>query len=102
MQTRGIVSLVPIVLLCLPSLAGAVVVVVNSLLQRQIGRWGAVSSSLAASAVFIGWPLVLVAAVVAGLTGLSRSVSPRVKYAHYIIVSLAAVANFWLTRHFGM
>lgn len=55
-----------------------------------------------ASAAFIGWPLVAVATVVSGLVGLSRSVSQKVKYAHYIIVRLAAVAIFSLTFHFGM
>ena len=102
MRARGIVSLVPTVLLCLPSLAGAVAVLVNVLLQRHIEEWGVFSSVLVASAVFIGWPLVAAVAVVGGLVGLSRSVSQKVKYAHYIIVSLAAVATFSLTFHFGI
>lgn len=102
MQTRCIASLVLTCLLCLPSLAGAVVVLVNVLLQRPIGEWGVVSSVTVASAVFVGMPLVAVAAVVGGLVGLNCTVSQKVKYAHYFIVSLATIATFSLTFHFGI
>ena len=77
-------------------------VVANVVLERQIEAWGTVSSIAVATAVFIGWPLIVVAAVVGGLAGLSHGVSQRVKYAHYIIVSLATLATFGLNLHFGM
>ena len=102
MQTRGIVSLVPTVLLCLPSFAGAAAVLVNLLLQRHIEEWGTVSSLVIATAVFMGRPLLVTAAVVAWLVGVNRSVSQKVKYAHYIIVTLATIATFSMTFRFGM
>jgi hypothetical protein len=102
MQTRGVVTLVPTVLLCLPSLAGTVVILGNGLFHRHIEQWGILSAVWIASAVFIGWPLVAMAAVIGGLVGLSDRVSQRVKYAHYIIVGLATLATFSLTFHFGM
>jgi ribose/xylose/arabinose/galactoside ABC-type transport system permease subunit len=102
MHARGVISLVPTILLCLPSLTGAMAVLANVVLERHIETWGTVSSIVVATAVFIGWPLIVVAAVVGGLVGLSRGVSQRVKYAHYIIVSLATLATFGLTFHFGM
>jgi len=102
MHARGVISLVPTILLCLPSLTGAMAVLANVVLERHIETWGTVSSIVVATAVFIGWPLIVVAAVVGGLVGLSGGVSQRVKYAHYIIVSLATLATFGLTFHFGM
>ena len=74
----------------------------NVLLQRRIEEWGSVSSVAVASAVFVGLPLVAAAAVVGGLAGLNRTVSQKVKYAHYFIVSLATIATFSLTFHFGI
>jgi ribose/xylose/arabinose/galactoside ABC-type transport system permease subunit len=102
MHAKGITSLVPAVVLCFPSFTGAMAALANVLLQRHIEAWGTVSSVAVATAVFIGWPLIVVAAVVGGLVGLSHGVSQRVKYAHYIIVSLATLATFALTFHFGM
>jgi hypothetical protein len=102
MRPRGIVSLLLTILLCLPSLTGGATVLVNGLLHRQMDQWGAVSSASVASAVFLGAPLVLLAAVVSAVIGLSRGVSHKVKYAHYITVSLAAISTFFLTFHFGV
>jgi small-conductance mechanosensitive channel len=102
MHARGVTSLVPTILLCLPSLTGAMAVLANVVLERHIEAWGTVSSVTVATAVFIGWPLIVVAAVVSGLVGLSHGVSQRVKYANYIIVSLATLATFGLTFHSGM
>lgn len=101
-NTRSFVSLVPTVLLCLPSFAGALTFFANALLKRQITDWGTTSSVFVASAVFFGWPLVAVAAVVGALIGLSHAVSQRVKYAHYIIVTVATLLTFALTFRFGM
>jgi len=102
MHAAGIISLVPTVLLCLPSLAGAMAVLANAVLQRHIEQWGTVASVTAASAVFVGWPLVVVAAAFGALVGMSHGVSRRVKYAHYTIVGVATLATFGLTSHFGM
>lgn len=102
MRVRGIISLVSTVLLCLPSLAGAMAVLANAVLQRHIEEWGVMSSVSVASAVFIGGPLVLAAAAVSVLVGLSRGVSQNIKYAHYAIVIIAALSTFLLTFHFGM
>jgi uncharacterized BrkB/YihY/UPF0761 family membrane protein len=102
MRSRGIASLMLTVLLCLPSLAGAGVIVVNFLLQRGMGEWGVLSSATVASAVFLGWPLTLLAAIVSCLTGLRRKVPAKVKYTHYFIVCLATVSTFSLSFHFGM
>ena len=102
MQAKGIVSLVPTVLLCLPSLSGALAILANVVLERRIDEWGTASSVAVAVAVFFGWPLVFLAAVVGGLVGLSRSVSQEVKYAHYIVVGVATIATFSLTFHFGI
>jgi hypothetical protein len=66
MQSRGTVSLVSTVLLCIPSLVGAGSLVMNELIQRHIEEWGIVSSVSVASAVFFGWPLVTAAAIVGG------------------------------------
>lgn len=102
MQTKRIVSLVPTVLLCLPSLSGAGVVVVNAMLQRPMSEWGIASSVLVATAVFLGWPMVLFAAIVSSLIGLCRGLPQRIKYANYIIVAFATIATFSLTVHFRM
>lgn len=67
-----------------------------------IEAWGTVSSIAVATAVFTGWPPIVVAAVVGGLVGLSHGVSLRVKYAHYTLGSLATLATFGLTFHFGI
>jgi hypothetical protein len=77
-------------------------ILANALLQRHIGEWGVASSALVATAVFIGRPLVVIAVIVMGLAGLSRSVSQKVKYAHYVIVTLATVATVALTLRFGI
>jgi hypothetical protein len=82
MHNAGIISLVPTALLCLPSFAGAAALLGNALLRRHVEEWGAVSSVTVASAVYLGWPLIVMAAVVGALAGMSHRVSQRVKYAH--------------------
>lgn len=75
MHAKGIASLVVTVLLCLPSLIGGAAFLINLLLHRKIEEWEETSSALAALGVFVGGPLVTLAAVVGGITGLSRSVA---------------------------
>lgn len=102
MHANGIISLVATVLLCLPSFAGILVVVLNASLHRQMSEWGKFCSLSVAAAVFIGWPLLLLAAAIAGLVGLSRRIPQSVKYAHYAIITLATVSTIAITFHFGM
>ncbi|HUM05561.1 MAG TPA: hypothetical protein VLT90_08870 [Terriglobales bacterium] len=102
MQAKSILSLVPVVLLCLPSLCGGFVILGSLLLQRRMDEWGTVSSVVVATAVFFGWPLVFLAALAGVLAGINRAVSREVKYANCIIVSLATVATFSVTFHFGI
>lgn len=102
MRTRGLISLVPTLLLCLPSLGGAVVLAGNAILQRHMQGWGIFSSLTLAAAVFLGGPLVGLAVVVATLFGLSRRIAPPVMYCHYLIVIIAACATVSLTMRFGM
>jgi ABC-type arginine/histidine transport system permease subunit len=102
MRTRGIVSLLPTVLLCLPSLVGGMALAINLLLQRKIEQWGQVSSSAIAMAAFLGGPLVALAAIVSGLMAFSRTLSYGVKCAQWTIVGLATIVTLSLNFHFGM
>ena len=102
MRHRGVATLIPTVLCCLPSLCGGSAFLANLALQRRVEDWGGVSSVSVALAVFIGWPLIVMAAVVSAVVGLSRSVSQEVKYAHYVVVGLATIATLALTFHFGI
>jgi hypothetical protein len=102
MHTKGIISLVVTVLLCLPSIAGASMFLGNLLLQRRIEEWGAASSGLVALTVFIGGPLVALAVVISALVGLSHNVPRRIKCANYVIVGVAALVTFSLQFRFGM
>jgi hypothetical protein len=101
MQCKGIASLIPPIVLCLPSFAGAGALLVNGVLQRQMPEWGVASSVLVAAAVFLGWPLVLIAAIVSSLVGLNCRLPARIKRANYLIVVAAAIATFCLSFHFG-
>ncbi|HMK21495.1 MAG TPA: hypothetical protein VK466_04125, partial [Terriglobales bacterium] len=89
-------------LLCLPSLTGGAAIIANSVLQRHIEEWDLVSSLSIALAVFVGAPLVWVAAVVSTLVGLRPDIPQEVMYIHYVIVGLATIATFSLTFHFGI
>ena len=98
---KGIVSLAVTVFLCLPSLVGGAAFLRNLLLYRDIEKWEQTSSALIALGVFIGWPLVAVAAVVGGIVAFSRSVSVGIKYAHLLVVGLATIATLFLLFRFG-
>jgi hypothetical protein len=101
MHAKSITSLVVTVLLCLPSLIGGAALLMNLLLSKNIEQWQETSSALVALGVFVGGPLVTLAAVVGGIVALSRSVSVQMKCAHLFVVGLAAVAALSLLFRFG-
>ena len=101
MHAKGIASLVVTVLLCLPSLIGGAALLMNLLLSGNIEQWQETSAALVALGVFVGGPLVTLAAVVGGIVAFSRSVSVQMKCAHLFVVGLAAVATLSLLFRFG-
>ena len=101
MHTKGVVSLVATVLLCLPSLLGGAALVTNLLVQENITQWGQTSSAFAALGVFLGSPLVALAALVAGSTALRRGVPAEFKYAQLAVVGVAAIATLSLLFRFA-
>lgn len=102
MRTHGIISLVLTCMLCLPSLVGGALLVVNSLLYRRIEEWGQATSAFVALAVFISGPLVLLATVVGLLAVLNRTVPLRIKYAHLVIVLASAISTVTILFRFSM
>lgn len=102
MRTRGLISLVLTCMLCLPSLLGGTLLLVNSLLYHHIEEWGQATSAFVALAVFISGPLVLLATVVGLLAVLNQSVPPRIKYAHLLIVMTSAICTVTILLRFSM
>lgn len=100
MHTKGIVSLVATVLFCLPSLLGGAAFVINLLVYENITQWGQTSSAFVALGVFLGGPLVVLAAFVGGSTALRRSVPAEFKYAQLALVGIAAIATLSLLFRF--
>jgi hypothetical protein len=99
MHTKGIVSLFATVLFCLPSLLGGAALVINLLVYENITQWGQTSSAFVALGVFLGGPLVVLAAFVGGSTAL-RSVPAEFKYAQLAVVGVAAIATLSLLFRF--
>jgi uncharacterized BrkB/YihY/UPF0761 family membrane protein len=100
MQAKVVLSLTATVVLCLPSLLGGLALLANLLLQRHLEDWGQTSAASVALGVFIGGPLVAIAAVMGLLVASSYSFSPKVKSGHLIIVSLGAIATISLLFRF--
>lgn len=100
LHAKGIATLLVTIFLCLPSLVGAAALLINQLLYRRMEDWRQTSCALIALAVFIGAPLIAVAAIVGGITAFSRSVSLRIKYAHLFLVGLATIAILSLLLRF--
>lgn len=96
----SIISLAVTILLCLPSLVSGAAFVLNLLLYRDIEEWKQTSSALVAMGVFLGSPLVALAAIVGGIATLSGSVHFRIKCAHLFVVSLATIATLLLLFRF--
>lgn len=101
MHVKDIGSLAATVILCLPSLIGGIALLINSLLYQSIEQWEETSSALVALGVIAGGPFVAVAAIVGGLSAVSRSVSSKLKAAELLMICLAAIATFCLLSRFG-
>ena len=100
MQAKAVLSLAATIALCLPSLLGGFVLLTNLLLQRHLEDWGPASTTSVALGVFVGGPLVTMAAVMGLLVALSDSLSPKIKSAHLIAVGLGAIATVSLLVRF--
>lgn len=101
MHTKGILSLTATVLLCLPSLVAGAALLLNVLLYRNIEEWAQISSALVALGLFVGAPLAPMAAVMSAIAALRQRVSVKIKYAHLVVLTLAAIANLSLFLRFG-
>jgi hypothetical protein len=100
MQAKVILSLAATTVLCLPSLLGGFALLANLLLQRHLEDWGPASTSSVALGVFVGGPLVAIAAMMGLLIAFSSSLSLKVKSAHLIIVALGGIATLCLLFRF--
>lgn len=100
MKAKVVLSLIATIVLCLPSLMGGLALLTNLLLQRHLEDWGRASTASVALGVFIGGPLVAMAAMMGLLVAISDSLSPKIKSAHLIIVSLGAIATISLLFRF--
>ena len=97
----GLVSLAVTALLCLPSLIAGAAFLINRLLYENLEQWEPTSSALVALGVFLGSPLVALAAVVGGITAVRRGVRQEFKYVQLMVVGLAAIATLFLVFRFG-
>ncbi len=82
-------------LLCVPSLLGGVAFVFSIVLYGNIEDWSDTASALVALAVFLGGPMVSLAAVIGALTAFSRKIPASLKYANLAIVSIATIS--WIS-----
>ena len=101
MYARGMLSFTVTVLLCLPSLVAGVALLINLLLYQDIEQWLQISSALIALGIFFGNSFALLAAVLCAIAALRRRVSVKIKYAHLVVLPLAAIANLSLFLRFG-
>jgi len=100
MKPKVVISLAATALLCLPSLLGGLAMLANLLLQRHLEDWGRASAVSVALGVFVGGPLVMMAAMLGLLLAFSDSLSPKIKSAQLIIVGLGAFATISLLFRF--
>lgn len=101
MLPKGSVSLIGLVLLCLPSVLGMFSLVFNWLIGRPIDEWGTASSVAVATAVFFGMPLILMAIALCAVVVLWFRVSPRVKSADVAILGIGIASTLFVTYHPG-
>ena len=97
----GLVSLAVTAVLCFPSLIAGVAFLTNRLLHENLEQWEPTSSALVAFGVFLGSPLVALAAVVGGITAVRRGVRQEFKCLQLIVVGLAAIATLFLLFRFS-
>jgi hypothetical protein len=95
----GIASLVLTILLCLPSLLAGGALIIQLLLSRDITQWQQTPAALIALGGLLGGPLVSLAAIVGGIVSLTR-LPIKIKYAHLVVVALAALSTFSLLLWF--
>ena len=101
MHARGVASLIPTVVLCLPSLAGGCALALNLLAYRNLQQWGETSAALVALAVLVGGPLVTLSTIIGGLLAYSQRISGSVKLAHLVVVGLAAISTISVLARFS-
>jgi hypothetical protein len=101
-RTKGMFSLAITLLLCLPSLVGGTAFLMNLWLYRDAAEWGQTSGALVALGCILGRPLTALAAVVGSTVVFRGSVSPKIKYAHMLVVGLATVSSLFFVFRFGM
>lgn len=97
MRPKGILTLVVLVLLCLPSVLGMTALLYNAAIHRAIGDWGTASSVFVAITRFFGMPLTLLAIVVCGATLLAGRIPPRIKSADVAVLGVGVLANLFVT-----
>ena len=97
----GLISLAVTALLCFPSFIAGAAFLVNRLRYENLEQWEPTSSALVAFGVFLGSPLVALAAVVGGITAVRRGVRQEFKYVQLTVVGLAAFVTLFLLFRFG-
>lgn len=100
MRTKGIISLIAVLLLCLPSFAGGFALLYNLLAHRPIGDWSVASSVSVALAMLFGTPLVILATGVCAIVLFRMKVPPRIKFADVAILSLGMIATLVVSFRF--
>ncbi len=100
MWVKGVLSLIATLVRCLPSLIGGLALVSNLLLRRRLSDGGEGSAALVAVGVFIGRPMIAIAAMIGLVVALRPSVSAQMKSAHLVIVVLGMMATILLWFRF--
>ncbi len=93
MRRNGVLSLVVLLLLCLPSIAGMAALLFNLVIRRPIEAWGLSSSIPLAVAAMFGMPLVFLALVVFAPILLGRRVPFAIKLADLAILGVGIIAT---------
>ncbi len=96
----GIVVFDVTLLLCAPSLLGGALFVLSMMAYGGVGTWADTASALVTLAVFVGAPLVSLAALIGALSAPSRRITRGFKYANLIVVVTATLSCVSLLLHF--
>ncbi len=73
----------------------------NQLVNGDMAQWGQTSAAIVALGVLVGAPLTVAATVLSGILVFSHTITMRLRYAHLVVVSLAAGATVSLLLRFG-